>query len=192
MEAKHTSGGSHAWNNILHGRDVLLRGCQWRIRNGKAVSIWKHHWLPRKNPPQVLSPMVETLVDAKVAILIEETTRWWNHEMIDSIFVPVEANLIKAIPLSQCEAEDRLFWPFTNNDIYTSKSRYRFLKAEEQTELDEEQRVKDKHVWRTLWSMQVPNKVKNLVWRACCNSLLTKENSVRCTIIDNPICDRCK
>ena len=25
MEAKHTSGGSHAWNSILHGRDVLLR-----------------------------------------------------------------------------------------------------------------------------------------------------------------------
>ena len=40
--------------------------------------------------------------------------------------------------------------------------------------------------------MQVPNKIKNLGWRACCNSLLTKENLVRRTIIENPICDRCK
>ena len=40
--------------------------------------------------------------------------------------------------------------------------------------------------------MQVPNKIKNLVWRACRNSQSTKENLVRRTIIDNPICDRCK
>ena len=39
MEAKHTSGGSHAWNSILHGRDVLLRGYRWRIGNGKVVSV---------------------------------------------------------------------------------------------------------------------------------------------------------
>ena len=28
MEAKHSSSDSHAWKNILHGREVLLRGCQ--------------------------------------------------------------------------------------------------------------------------------------------------------------------
>ena len=50
----------------------------------------------------------------------------------------MEANLIKTIPLSLCEAEDTLFWPFTNNGVYNSKSGYRILIAEEQTELDEE------------------------------------------------------
>ena len=73
-----------------------------------------------------------------VALLINESTRQWNNEMIDGIYTPVEADMIKAIPLSRCEAEDSLFWPFTNNGIYNSKSEYRFLKAEEQTELDEE------------------------------------------------------
>ena len=105
---------------------------------------------------------------------------------------PVEADLIKTIPLSLCEAEDTLFWPFTNNGVYNSKSGYRFLKVEEQTELEDAQRMDDKHLWRTLWSMQVPNKIKNLVWRACRNSLPTKENLVRRTIINNPVCDRCK
>ena len=150
METKHTSSGSHAWNSILHGRDVLLRGCHWRIGNGKAVSIWKHHWLPRKHPPQVLSPMVDTLADAKVATLIEETSRQWNHKMIDGIFTLMEVELIKAIPLSRCEAEDSLFWPFTNNGIYTFKSRYRFLKAKDQSEVEEEQRAQERHLWRTI------------------------------------------
>ena len=43
MEAKHSSGGSHVWNSILHERDVLLRCCRWRIGNGKAMSICKDH-----------------------------------------------------------------------------------------------------------------------------------------------------
>ena len=153
MEAKHTCGGSHAWNSILHGRDVLLRGYRWRIGNGKVVSIWQHQWLPRKHPPQVLSPMVESLADARVALLINESTRQWHTELIDGIFSSVEADLIKSIPLSLCEAEDTLFWPFTNTGVYNSKSGYRFLKTKAQTELEVEQRMNEKNLWRTLWSM---------------------------------------
>ena len=114
------------------------------------MRIWQHHWLPRKHLLLVLSPMVETLADAKVATLIDETSRQWNHEMINGIFTPLEAELIKAIPLSQCEAADNLFWPFTNNGIYTSKSKYRFLKAEDQSVVDEDQRAHDSTLWRTI------------------------------------------
>ena len=76
--------------------------------------------------------------------------------------------------------------------MYTSKSDYRFLKAETQVEWDEDQMAHDKVLWRTIWSLQVPNKIKNLVWRACRNLLPTKENLVRRTIIENPTYDRCK
>ena len=171
---------------------MLLRGYRWRIGNGKVVSIWQHQWLPRKHPPQVLSPMVESLADARVALLINESTRQWHTELIDGIFSSVEADLIKSIPLSLCEAEDTLFWTFTNSSVYNSKSGYRFLKIEAQTELEVEKRMDEKNLWRMLWSMQVLNKIKNLVWRACRNSLPTKENLARRTIIDNPVCDRCK
>ena len=81
--------------------------------------------------------MVDTLADAKVAILIEENSRQWNHELIDGIFTPLEAELIKSLPLSLCEAEDNLFWPFTSNGTYSSKSGYRFLKDEGQPMVDE-------------------------------------------------------
>ena len=100
--------------------------------------------------------------------------------------------MIKAIPLSRCEAEDCLFWPFTNNGIYSSKSKYMFLKPEDQFEVEEEQREQERQLWRTIWSVQVPNKIKNLMWRARRNSLPTKENLVRQTIIDNLTYDRCK
>ena len=47
----------------------------------------------------------------------------------------------------------------------------------------------DKELWRKIWSLQVLNKIKILVWRACQNSLPTKENLVRQTIIESSTCD---
>lgn len=134
MEEKHSRSGSHAWTSILHGRDVLKRGCRWRIGDGKSVGIWQDFWLPRQSTPQVLSPPLEFLSEARVEILIEESERKWNHGLIDGIFTEEEAKLIKSLPLSQTAPEDSIFWPHTNNRVYTSKSRYKVLKQEASTE----------------------------------------------------------
>ena len=48
-------------------------------------------------------------------ILIDPLSRQWNSELIDGIFIPSEADLIKNIPLSRTEAEDKLYWPLTQN-----------------------------------------------------------------------------
>ncbi|KAL0006674.1 hypothetical protein SO802_008176 [Lithocarpus litseifolius] len=39
--------------------------------------------------------------------------------------------------------------------------------------------------------MRVPQKIKNFMWRACCNAMLTKQALVKRTIISDPSCDRC-
>ena len=83
------------------------------------------------------------MADAKVEILINGDTRQWDH----GLFSPQEAELIKSIPLSRCAAKDTLFWPFTSNGVYTSKSGYRFLKAETQAKWDEDQMAHDKVLW---------------------------------------------
>ena len=74
MEAKYSSTGSYAWRSILHGRDVLLRGCRWMVGNGRSVHIWQSTWLPWKHPTKVTSPIIDSMVDARVEILIDEAT----------------------------------------------------------------------------------------------------------------------
>ena len=59
-------------------------------------------------------------------MLIQE----WNPDLVDGIFTPEEAALIKKIQLERCEAKDSLFWPLTQDGNYSSKSGYRFLKEE--------------------------------------------------------------
>ena len=108
MEATDSRSASYAWRSILKGRDVLQGGVRWRVGDGKSIKIWQDYWLPRKHSPQVLSYPLESMENASVSALIIAGTRRWNEEMIDGIFAPEEAAMIKNIPLGNAESEDVL------------------------------------------------------------------------------------
>ncbi|KAK9988509.1 hypothetical protein SO802_028748 [Lithocarpus litseifolius] len=112
-------------------------------------------------------------------------------EMVDGILVPTEAALVKKIPFARSPTEDSLFWPFTANGQYNCKSGYRFLKELEVGVVEDSQLDLDRSLWKSIWSLEVPNKYKNMMWRACKCSLPIKLNLTQKTIIDNSTCDRC-
>lgn len=151
----------------MHGQEVLKLGWRWRNDDGKQISLWHDFWLPRQSNPNVLSPVLDSLSDAKVKILIDESQRQWNHNLIDGNFTMDEATLIKSIPFSRVERADRLFWPYTSNGDYTSKQRCQFLKKEASTEPSDFNPQPKTELWQGIWSLNVLNKVKNLLWRAC-------------------------
>ena len=82
-------------------------------------------------------------------------------------------------------------WPHSHDGRYTCKSGYRFLKAETEQQSAQQPTHMDSKLWNGIWSLHMPNEVKNLMWRACRNAMPTKANPVRRTIIDDPLCDRC-
>ena len=45
---------------------------------------------------------------------------------------------------------------------------------------------------KSLWQLQVPNKIKHFVWRACNDALPTKANLYRRHVTDSDTCDLCK
>ncbi|XP_023892982.1 uncharacterized protein LOC112004977 [Quercus suber] len=154
--------------------------------------MWQHHWLPRKHPPQVTSSPIPSMESATVAELIDNNTRQWNSDVIDGVFAEEEAALIKQIPLSRIASEDTLIWPHSQDGRYNCKSGYRFLKEETEVLPSQQPQNADSTLWKRLWSLKVPNKVKNLLWRACRNAMPTKANLVRRTIINDPLCERCR
>lgn len=105
--------------------------------------------------------------EATVDCLINPDTRSWNHEMIDGIFIPLEADLIKKIHLSKNAIADWVFWPLVQNGQYSRKSGYWFLKEEEAGFSIDEPPVYEQKLWKNIWSLDVPNKVKHFTWRAC-------------------------
>ena len=56
--------------------------------------------------------------------------------MVDGLFNTEEAEIIKSIPLSQEATEDILFWPYSCDGRYSCKTGYRFLKEEEELNVE--------------------------------------------------------
>ena len=47
-------------------------------------------------------------------------------------------------------------------------------------------------IWKHIWTLNVPLKVQNFLWRACLNILRTRENLQRRKVVVNSRCEFCK
>nr|XP_023884545.1 uncharacterized protein LOC111996780 [Quercus suber] len=193
MEAPDNSSGSYAWRSLLKGREVLWRGARWRVGTGETIKIWDYSWLPSMEHPRILSPCIEGLEEATVDCLINPTTRSWDRNILTGYFAPMEVDLILKIPLSPTNVEDKLIWPHVPTGVYSVKSGYRFL-AEDKPGLLPTQfsHGEATNIWRSIWRLSVPNKVKNFLWRACKEALPVKKNLVRRRVLDEDVCCHCK
>ena len=173
---------------------MIQRGARWRVSNGKKIRVWQDHWLPRKHPPLLSVCSIVDFENSTVDILIDPQTRQWNVEMVEGLFNEEEAELIKQIPLSRFAPEDNLFWPFSSSGLYSCKSGYKFLKLEEEM-LERPHGSatnEDTQVWKQIWSMNVPQKVKMLLWRACHEAMPTKHSLFWRKITEDDLCVRCR
>ena len=113
--------------------------------------------------------------------------------MLDRFFYDFEATTIKNIPLCHSIQEDVLIWPFNPDGEYSVQSGYRFLQEANTFQQPGPSNAEAmKPLWSKIWGLEVPNKVKNLIWRACTNSLPTKVNLARRKITSDSLCDICR
>ena len=81
-------------------------GLIWRVGNGSIIKINDTPWM--SNQPTFRVHMREGTYHniERVEHLMLSNSRRWNTELIDTIFNPNEAALIKQIPLAQGNAQD--------------------------------------------------------------------------------------
>ena len=192
MEASDTTLGFYPWSSILKGRDVLKKGARWRVGCGESIGVWKDAWLPSLEYSRVLSNPVTSLEDMRVVDLIDPISKQWEVGLLQGLFSSQEVELIMSIPLCRTYVEDKLIWPYTASGTYSVQSGYKFLAS---TETDQNTTVNpsfDGGIWKLIWSLSVPNKVRNFLWRTCKEALLVKKNLKRRRIIEDDTCDHCK
>lgn len=117
---------------------------------------------------------------------------WWNTHLIDLQFYPSNAKLIKSLPLCSIPQPDTLIWPKEKRGNYSIKSGYKLLCEWQNKELHEPQ-VSDteKSFWNSIWKIKVLGKIKHFIWKACSNSLPTKENLMNQKILQELVCSHC-
>jgi len=102
--------------------------------------------------------------------LIEDTTKRWNEQIIRQVFSPYIASSILHTPLFSQVQHDRLIWKAEKNGRYSVRSAYRLCVDE----LIDVSYLRRPGYWSGIWRLEVPPKVKNLIWRVCHGVLPTR------------------
>ena len=168
----------------------MKKGSFWRIGSGESVRIYRDAWLPSPEG-RVNSPILHLAPESTVDSLINFAMGWWNTNLVDLCFYPLEASLIKSLPLCSTPQPDTLVWRTEKSDCYFVKSSYKLLYELHNLDLNRPQ-VSDsqKGFWKNIWKLKVPGKVKHFLWKTCTNSLPTKENLLKRKILLESDCSR--
>ena len=141
----------------------------------------------------MLSPRVKGRGVNLVADLIDPVNNEWKGNIIDNLFYDFKAAIIKNMPLCRSIQDDVLIWPFNPDEVYSVKSRYQYLHEQQQHGLPRpSNHLVLTPLWKKIWGLQVPNKVKHLAWKACKDLLPIKTNLIRRKVITENCCDVCK
>jgi hypothetical protein len=193
LEAKVRHRPSYAWRSLISARDVLTMGLRWHIGNGSTVRIKEDPWLPFSTISQPSLALQELCPNERVSTLINAEGREWKVESVRALFSEWETNVICSIPLPPRAKNDRLFWKATKSGLFTVRSAYHIQVRHRAAAIDGENSGVglDKKFWKFLWSLSIPPKVKNFLWRACVGILPTHSLLHRRHLRADGLCPYC-
>ena len=115
-----------------------------------------------------------------VSSLINKDTKRLKADRVRALFYPFEAKTILKIPLSYSLPNDSIIWLGNKRGVFTVKSSYYVaLPLVEEPSIGEcsggDYRAP---LWRKMWHLKLPAKVRIFAWRACVNGLSTRMNMV--------------
>ena len=193
MECENLNKGSYVWRSIINAKRVIELGRVWRVGNGESIQIQGNRWLPQVSSAKVLSPVTGLALDARVCDIIDQDSHTWRAGLIDQNFLPHEAKLIKGIPLSWQTVSDKQVWLPSNHGEFTTRSANHLLAGQGRNLLPGSSLGGgNKLIWKGIWNLQVPHKVKHLMWRVANEALPTLHNLWRRKVVTSTYCPYCK
>ena len=193
MECENLNKGSYAWRSIIKAKHVIDLGRVWRVGNGESIKICGDRWLPQASNTRVISPVTGLALEARVCDIIDQGSFTWKASLIDQMFLPHEAKLIKGIPLSSQGGLDKQVWLLSNNGAFTTRSAYHLLAGQGSNLLPScSSAGGNTLVWKSIWNLQVPYKVKHLLWRVANEALPTLYNLWQRKVVTSIYCPFCK
>nr|POE79269.1 putative ribonuclease h protein [Quercus suber] len=123
-----------------------------------------------------------------------------GEENVSTMIVDFYTKLFSSSNLSGLETvvqhtkrvPNALVWPTKRSGQFSIKMRNKCLCEDLQaSESDPESMEVQRSLWKGVWRLNVPGKIKHFLWKSCTNSLPTKENMLKKTIIPENVCHLC-
>lgn len=103
-----------------------------------------------------------------VATLIDDDTRMWNVNKLRYLFNPcVVADILKVVICPRVVTIDRRIKAHERSGLFSVRSCYRFIKARLGSHSAEASTIGTHQIlWKQIWKMPVPSKIKFFAWNA--------------------------
>ncbi|KAL5813762.1 hypothetical protein ACOSQ4_024403 [Xanthoceras sorbifolium] len=113
-----------------------------------------------------------------------------KEKLVQRCFDPEEANMILGIPFSLNPRPDSYFWNFDRNGFFSVKSAYRLALNLQGSGVASSSNGPH-FLWKFLWNLNLPSKIKILSWKACKEIIPTRALLAKRGIINNGNCLLC-
>ncbi|CAN1144884.1 Putative ribonuclease H protein At1g65750 [Linum perenne] len=178
---------SWLWSGVMEGRKALLQGLRKNIGDGYGTSIIEA-WIPEAQAFK--ASCSSSYSSTKVSDYINHTQRTWNSEKLRSVFPEEVVKQIMLIPLGPEGYSDQLVWHFESSGNFSVRSCYRHLRAMTVPH-NQPADVSTTKLWKWLWQLDLPPKIKYFLWRVCRNAVPTKSGLLRRRCGNSSICLTC-
>ncbi|XP_026443765.1 uncharacterized protein LOC113343881 [Papaver somniferum] len=138
--------GGLAFRNLDQFNNALIAKLAWRLCI-ESDKLWVQVLKPKYAPHY----------------LMLATPRRWNASLVRKVFDTHVDNLILNMYIPQ-HGEDTLIWEPNREGTFTVKSAYRALTSMISPTTQNSNKV-PKLVWKKLWSMNAPHKIKLSIWK---------------------------
>ena len=182
---------SYAWRSLMAAQGIIKRGMRWQVGSGNKIRVWRDKWVPRPSTYKVLTPEKQTSKDALVCELINRASNEWDIDVLCQWFLPKDRDVILGIPLSTTSTSDRLVWAENKSRKFIVKSTYT-LALEEQKKSDMAEYsngMARRMLWKAIWKLHLPQKIKHFTWKASQDILASKENLAKRKIMLDGVCE---
>ena len=139
----------------------------------------------------MLHPVHEGEEDWRVSDLIDLELHGWRQDIIMETFNREDVEAICKIPLSQRRVTKVVVWLHNKEGVNIVRSGYRVARKVLR-EWTESSTGFGQQIWKKLWKVRVPNKMKVFAWKACHEILPTRVNLVKRNIIRENLCLCCQ
>lgn len=159
LTARLGANPSYMWRSIFATQELIKRGCRRRIGNDNDTKIWKVPWLSCIDNGFLSSHMPMELANSNVSSLMEIGQNRWDADILNDLCNDRDKQLIQRVPIPSKNKPDSWFWLLDDKGIFTMKSCYRLIQGEMETP--------HARFWRKMWSLKLPGKIINFLWRVC-------------------------
>ena len=126
-------------------------------------------------------------------MVIHAETHTWKVDLVKQEFIPQEASTILGISVSYQDIANNQVWLPIPQGTFSTRNAYKLLAGANKQLLPScSSPDRNDLMWNSIWNLQVPHKVKHMIWQATHNALPTLYNLWRRNAVSSILCSSCE